>query len=465
MSGALDQLVRARVSVPSSIDFGSAVGTPIVLDRDTARAYILSTGDVVSEITPANIVSVKDPQFGAKGDGVTDDTAAINSARTAALGKTLYFPKGTYLVSSAITITSSEHWVFEGNIGNSVAGTPGAYLIKKSTLNADLITITGYGTVIEGGGILGQVGNGGNGFTIQANSVKLLNPWVVLMGQDGISIGGGANQNSFKIVQPVCTSNVRHGIYVSDAGINANAGTIDSPFCQSNGGDGIKLDVAQKNTILNATCETNTGIGLHIAANAQLNAVFGGDCAEANGTDLQIDNGAQGNCIFGTQFTTFTNNGQGNWIVTNSSNSVLGLGATFTGGSDPNGTLRVKSASAGTQAAALWNAGTTGVRYLVYMGTEAAFTARGALVTDTNGNIGLTEPTGANGVFITSAGRVVLLPGTADIQWGKALVALGGGAAPTLGTIGGSGPAAAAQNTWLRLLDSAGNACFVPVWK
>lgn len=61
--------------------------------------------------------------------------------------------------------------------------------------------------------------------------------------------------------------------------------------------------------------------------------------------------------------------------------------------------------------------------------------------------------------------RVLLQPGTQDIQWGKALVALGGGAAPTLGTIGGSGPATAAQNSWERRLDSAGNPCWVPVWK
>lgn len=46
-----------------------------------------------------------------------------------------------------------------------------------------------------------------------------------------------------------------------------------------------------------------------------------------------------------------------------------------------------------------------------------------------------------------------------------ALVALGGGAAPTLGTIGGSGPATAAQNTWLRMVDSTGAAFWVPVWK
>lgn len=55
--------------------------------------------------------------------------------------------------------------------------------------------------------------------------------------------------------------------------------------------------------------------------------------------------------------------------------------------------------------------------------------------------------------------------GTNDVQFMLPLVALGGGAAPTLGTIGGTGPAAAGQNTWARFLDSAGAAYFVPVWK
>lgn len=43
------------------------------------------------------IVSVKD--FGAVGDGVTDDTAAIRTAAQAAAGKSLYWPAGTYLVT------------------------------------------------------------------------------------------------------------------------------------------------------------------------------------------------------------------------------------------------------------------------------------------------------------------------------------------------------------------------------
>lgn len=50
-------------------------------------------------------------------------------------------------------------------------------------------------------------------------------------------------------------------------------------------------------------------------------------------------------------------------------------------------------------------------------------------------------------------------------QPGESLVALGGGAAPTLGTIGGQGPAAAAQDSWIRSYDSAGNAIWIPVWK
>jgi hypothetical protein len=54
---------------------------------------------------------------------------------------------------------------------------------------------------------------------------------------------------------------------------------------------------------------------------------------------------------------------------------------------------------------------------------------------------------------------------TGEVQFMEPLVALGGGAAPTLGTIGGSGPAAAAQNTWLRIFDSTGAAAWIPIWK
>lgn len=54
---------------------------------------------------------------------------------------------------------------------------------------------------------------------------------------------------------------------------------------------------------------------------------------------------------------------------------------------------------------------------------------------------------------------------TGVLIYGKPTVALGGGAAPTLGTIGGSGPATAGQNAWMEMRDSAGAAFWVPIWK
>jgi hypothetical protein len=53
----------------------------------------------------SDVVSVKD--FGATGDGSTDDTAAIQLAANAAAGGTLFFPKGTYLVcGTSITLSA-----------------------------------------------------------------------------------------------------------------------------------------------------------------------------------------------------------------------------------------------------------------------------------------------------------------------------------------------------------------------
>lgn len=57
------------------------------------------------------MVSVKDAAFGAKGDGVTDDTAAIqlaiNTLGALSTPSTLFFPAGIYQVSSALNVSSS----------------------------------------------------------------------------------------------------------------------------------------------------------------------------------------------------------------------------------------------------------------------------------------------------------------------------------------------------------------------
>ena len=64
-----------------------------------------------------DLLSVKD--FGAVGNGIADDTAAIQAAInavTAIGGGTVYLPKGTYLISSGFTITTTAvNFVGQGN--------------------------------------------------------------------------------------------------------------------------------------------------------------------------------------------------------------------------------------------------------------------------------------------------------------------------------------------------------------
>jgi hypothetical protein len=58
----------------------------------------------------AGFVNVKDPPYNARGDGVTDDTAAIKAALKFAVDRSwvpaqkpfVYFPSGTYLVSETL---------------------------------------------------------------------------------------------------------------------------------------------------------------------------------------------------------------------------------------------------------------------------------------------------------------------------------------------------------------------------
>lgn len=93
---------------------GPPGGTPARLAGNTSarRQWIAQTGTGSASAAPAwtngPVFNVMD--FGAKGDGVTNDTAAINAAAAAAAvaasGGTVYFPAGTYLTTGITSVTT-----------------------------------------------------------------------------------------------------------------------------------------------------------------------------------------------------------------------------------------------------------------------------------------------------------------------------------------------------------------------
>ena len=166
---ALNDGLAAKVATATLAASGGAGGVGFVQAGTGA-----TTRTVASKIQ--EIISVKD--FGATGDGATDDTAAISSAITHAASLAgnhpvaVYFPTGDYLYTS-ITITSSRVWL-----------TGSARLIKTTTT--------------------------GNGITFDGTAVELVQPGIV-----GLTFGAQTENTSgyavrfFKCIQPVFTATIK----------------------------------------------------------------------------------------------------------------------------------------------------------------------------------------------------------------------------------------------------------------
>jgi hypothetical protein len=123
----------------------------------------------------ADIVNVLD--YGAVGNGVTDDTAAIQAAIDYAQSsniKSVYFPAGTYFVTATINITSSVTLFGDGRF-NSIIKWSDATLGVFNVNSYFGITVENMGfkpIVVPTGGYVFQIANGNisyNNFTIFKN--------------------------------------------------------------------------------------------------------------------------------------------------------------------------------------------------------------------------------------------------------------------------------------------------------
>jgi len=174
-------------------------------------------------------VSVKD--FGAVGDGVADDTAAIQAAIDAA--DSVYIPAGTYKTTATILVYRNNH-IFGDNAETSVirfaAGITGVQVVQ--------------------GGVGTQFSK--NAATIERISVEASAPNAanVCIALDDPTVGEGINNTTLRSVSAV-------GAQTGGAAITSYTGT------------GIFLEFALK-CVFDDVIVTNCGIGVHAVAEPTL---------------------------------------------------------------------------------------------------------------------------------------------------------------------------------------------------
>lgn len=143
-------------------------------------------------------ISVKD--FGAVGNGVAVDTTAIYAAVAAAAGKTLYFPKGTYLTDRIIPQANTVVYLEPGTEIVAISGGTRCFQIQQPDVH-----IWGYGakTTMDGSQ------NSHNIYILQgANRCSVRGLWA-----DG---SGGGGDDCFYIGGDPATNNVSKNISIID---------------------------------------------------------------------------------------------------------------------------------------------------------------------------------------------------------------------------------------------------------
>lgn len=276
----------------------------------------------------------------------------------------------------------------------------------------------------------------------------------ITTGQYNVAIGGGALLNNATNIGNVGVgTSALLTLTASGGDYNTGVGHDALEFLQTGT---MNTAIGKRSNWQMTAGDDNTSVGgdtLYANLTGSLNVAIGSNALAAN---LASNNTAVG--AFGLVANT-----------TGTENAVLGRAALL------NTTASSFNTAVGNLAGRYQADGVTALTAAassVYIGYQA----RGFNNSDSN-----TIAIGANAAGAGANTAVIGNSAVSDVYFGSssaaatahaalfqthtALVALGGGSAPTLGTIGGSGPATAGQNSWLRMIDSTGAAFWVPAWK
>lgn len=363
--------------------------------------------DLQGQITTLqnNALSVKD--YGAKGDGTTDDRAAIQAAInacSAAGGGTVYLPRGTYKITAALVLANKVIIQGAGNISTT---------IYQTTTTANGIT----GSTLNNVGVRnlrlrGPAGGTGVGIAITTacNFIHLEDLTVTEWGSHGIDIEQPIVSNFTAVVSSV---NGGAGMYLHGNGSGAGTSiSLDSCWMDVNGADGYWFSNMTYCAFLACATDTHTAAGAagyRFDGCAAMSLVGSG--AEKNTIGLKI-NGGNNYTVDG--FLNYATPASGTGIlVTNSATEVELSGITE---SAPNASaskwVQVDTGCAVTvrrsrhTTADQFATGTT----ILVSNAAGVETVAGARATGKTQTIGATTPLGDDGVGVLQLATAATVP-------------------------------------------------------
>lgn len=187
---------------------------PVFSDREQAELERRETAALANYVAKdARILNVKD--FGAKGNGAANDTAAINAALGALTpGDTLIFPPGRYMTSGGHHVTTPSVKI-EGPTGRAQTYNSSAQLFLRNGANADMLTIDTNQVTVRDLTLHGQYSgqtapSRGLVTSTLSGSYNFFDAvWVTSFNGDGMSFESSSGTTSNTIVN--CESRVNQG--------------------------------------------------------------------------------------------------------------------------------------------------------------------------------------------------------------------------------------------------------------
>lgn len=273
---------------------GTGVTRKMTLGQINSEAiptgYVTATGSTEGRNLPdrfADVINVRD--FGAKGDGAADDTAAIQAAENAIpSGSVLFFPPGVYMVNSTgISKKSGVSWRGPGGTGatlRAITGPTWSGDIVNGVSGASNFDITGLCFDWNNAAASGVASclHTVLGSNVKVEKCTFLHIWIfglILDGTTDFHVSG----NYFQKDTPVNTQN--QSILISPASGIPGPGTVDKNISINTAFDfaGAFLTITE-NYI--SGWKYGSGITIGPDPNTNFSLVANNICVSGRGTDV-----------------------------------------------------------------------------------------------------------------------------------------------------------------------------------